>query len=110
MQISTRTRDGITVVALAGQLDSHTSLQAQKELDALLAGAGNRIAVDFTALDYISSAGLRVLLGMAKKLRSSGGALRTFGANATVREVFEISGLTAILPLSAGEEEALAAM
>jgi anti-anti-sigma factor len=110
MEISTRTRDGITVVALVGQLDSHSSPQAQQALDAVLAGSGNRLAVDFSSLDYISSAGLRVLLGVAKKLRASGGSLRTFGANNTVREVFDISGLSSILPVFAGEAEALEGM
>ena len=71
MEITTRTQDDVTIVALAGSLDSITSPEAQKTLDAILAGGGRKIAVDFTALDYISSAGLRVLLGAAKKLSST---------------------------------------
>lgn len=106
MEITTRTQDDVTIVALAGSLDSITSPEAQKTLDAILAGGGRKIAVDFTALDYISSAGLRVLLGAAKKLSSTGGALRTFGLNDTVREVFDISGFSKILAVFAGEAEA----
>ena len=71
MQISTRTSNDIHIVAIAGSLDSTTSPEAQKSLDAVLAGA-KKVALDFSQLDYISSAGLRVLLGAAKQLSRLG--------------------------------------
>jgi anti-sigma B factor antagonist len=108
MDISTRTSNDIHIVAITGSLDSTTSPEAQKALDAVLAGARN-VALDFSGLDYISSAGLRVLLGAAKRLRASGGSLRMFGLNQSVREVFEISGFSAILPVYPSEAEALSA-
>jgi len=107
MEISTRTRDDVTIVAITGNLDSLTSPDAQRELDAILAEGSDKIALDFTSLDYISSAGLRVLLGTAKHLRASGGALRTFGLNDSVREVFDISGFSSILAVYPGEDDAL---
>jgi len=109
MEISTRTTNDIHIVAIAGSLDSTTSPEAQKALDTILTGA-KKVAMDFTALDYISSAGLRVLLGAAKKLRASGGTLRMFGLNQSVREVFEISGFSSILSVYPSEAEALGAM
>ncbi|HUQ20683.1 MAG TPA: STAS domain-containing protein [Gemmatimonadaceae bacterium] len=109
MEISTRTSNDIHIVAIAGSLDSGSSPEAQKALDSVLAGA-KKVALDFSRLDYISSAGLRVLLGAAKKLRASGGALRMFGLNQSVREVFEISGFATILAVYPSESEALAAM
>lgn len=109
MQISTRTTNDIHIVAIAGNLDSTTSPEAQKKLDAVLAGA-RKVALDFSQLDYISSAGLRVLLGAAKRLRASGGTLGMFGLNQSVREVFEISGFSAILTVYPSEAEALGAM
>jgi stage II sporulation protein AA (anti-sigma F factor antagonist) len=109
MQISTRTSNDIHIVAISGSLDSATSPDAQKSLDTVLAGAKN-VVLDFSELDYISSAGLRVLLGAAKKLRASGGKLRMFGLNQSVREVFEISGFSAILSVYPSEAEALAAV
>lgn len=108
MQISTRTSNGIQIVAIAGNLDSTTSPEAQKALEAVVAGA-KMVALDFSELDYISSAGLRVLLGAAKQLRGSGGTLRMFGLNQSVREVFEISGFSAILAVYPSEAEALGA-
>ena len=109
MQISTRTSSDIHIVAIAGNLDSTTSPEAQKALDAVLAGA-RKVVLDFSELDYISSAGLRVLLGAAKQLRASGGTLRIFGLNQSVREVFEISGFSAILAVYPSEAEALGAL
>ena len=109
MQISTRTTNDIHIVGIAGSLDSNTSPEAQKSLDGVLASA-KKVALDFSQLDYISSAGLRVLLGAAKKLRASGGSLAMFGLNQSVREVFEISGFSTILSIYPSEAEALGAM
>ena len=109
MEISTRTSNDIHIVAIGGNLDSTTSPEAQKKLDAVVAGA-KKVVLDFSELDYISSAGLRVLLGAAKQLRASGGTLRMFGLNQSVREVFEISGFSAILAVYPSEAEALGAM
>lgn len=109
MDISTRTQNGVTLVVFAGSLDSNTSPQAQQTLDGMLAAGARKMVVDCTALDYISSAGLRVLLGTAKRLggTGAGGALRLFGLNETVREVFDISGFSAILAVFATEGDAL---
>jgi anti-anti-sigma factor len=109
MQISTRTTNDISIVAIAGSLDSSTSPEAQKSLTEVLTSA-KKVVLDFSALDYISSAGLRVLLGAAKQLRASGGTLGLFGLNPSVREVFEISGFSSILSVYPSEGEALGAM
>jgi anti-anti-sigma factor len=109
MQISTRTSNDIHIVGITGSLDSTTSPEAQKSLDSVVAGA-RKVALDFSGLDYISSAGLRVLLGAAKKLRGSGGTLGMFGLNQSVREVFDISGFSSILPIYQSEAEAIGAM
>jgi anti-anti-sigma factor len=112
MHITTRTQQGVSVVAVAGKLDSNTAPAAQRAFDEILLGGVRTVVVDCTALDYISSAGLRVLLGAAKRLSGGGGggALRLFGLNQTVREVFEISGFSAILTVCATEAEALEGM
>ena len=108
MDITTRTQNDVTIVAFVGSLDSKTSPQAQQALDGILAGGGRKLLIDFTALDYISSAGLRVLLGAAKRLSGAGSALRLFGLNESVREVFQISGFSTIFAVSATETDALA--
>ncbi len=111
MEITTRAHHDVTLVAVVGSLDSNTSPQAQQALDAILSGGARKVVVDLTALDYISSAGLRVLLGTVKRLGgragAGGGALRLFGLNETVREVFDISGFSTILAVFATEADAL---
>ena len=109
MQISTRTSNDIHIVAITGSLDSTTAPEAQKSLDAVVAGA-RKVALDFSQLDYISSAGLRILLGAAKQLRAKGGTLGMFGLNQSVREVFEISGFSSILSIYQSEAEAVGTM
>ena len=107
MDITTRTQNGVTLVVFAGSLDSNTSPKAQQALDGMLAAGARKMVVDCTALDYISSAGLRVLLATAKRLSGAGGALRLFGLNETVREVFDISGFSTILAVFGTEPDAL---
>jgi anti-sigma B factor antagonist len=107
VEISTRTQKDVTIVALTGNLDSNTAPQAQQAIDGILAGGAKKMVVDFSKLDYISSAGLRVLLGAAKKLSAAGGGLHLFGLNDTVREVFEISGFATILGVFGSEAEAV---
>ena len=114
MEITSRTQNGVTLVGFAGSLDSNTSPQAQQALDGILAAGARKMVIDCSALDYISSAGLRVLLGTAKRLSGAGAGtggggsgLRLFGLNETVREVFEISGFATILAVFVTEADAL---
>jgi anti-anti-sigma factor len=107
MQVTTRTAGDVTIVAISGSLDSNTAPEAKSALDAVGTSPARKVAVDFSTLDYVSSAGLRVLLGLAKQLNAKGGALRTFGLNPSVREVFEISGFATILKVFPTEADAL---
>jgi anti-sigma B factor antagonist len=107
VNISLREADGVTVVQVEGNLDTNTAPEAQERLDDLAAQGVAKVLVDFTDLDYISSAGLRVLLATAKKLRGTGGNLRLCGLNETVAEVFEISGFSTIFAVFPSEAEAL---
>jgi anti-sigma B factor antagonist len=87
---------GVTVVRFEGNLDTNTAPDAQE-----------MVLIDFEALDYISSAGLRVLLATAKKLRGSSGKLHMCSLNEMVTEVFEISGFSTIFSVFTTESEAL---
>lgn len=107
MQITEREEGAVTVVEFEGHLDTNTATEAQEHLDGLQDGGVQKILVSFEKLDYISSAGLRVLLVMAKRLGASGGSLRVCGLNETVSEVFEISGFNVILSVFGNEAEAL---
>ncbi len=107
MQISVKTTNEVKVLAFEGRLDSQTSPDAQQQLTRLIEEGETKILVNLEKLDYISSAGLRVLLVVAKQLKATDGELRICSLNEVVKEVFDISGFDMILPISASESEAL---
>ena len=107
MQISTEQGEGFTIIAFEGNLDTNTAPDAQAQLDGLIEGGATKLLVDFASLNYISSAGLRILLATTKKLNPVGGSLRLCGLNETVTEVFEISGFSTIFQVFNERSEAL---
>ncbi len=107
MEITVKTANGVKVLAFEGRLDTQTSTDAQMQLTQLIEGGETKILLNLEKLDYISSAGLRVLLAAAKQLKTTDGELRLCNLNEVVKEVFVISGFDMILPISASESEAL---
>ena len=107
MNISIEDRDDATVIRFAGNLDTSTAPAAEQRFNDLIEGGKRKLLVDFGPLDYISSAGLRVLLVTAKKLGAGGGKLRLCGLNDFVREVFDASGFSRILQVFDQKEDAL---
>lgn len=82
-------------VALAGRLDTTTAPQLEAELKTALTSV-NSLVMNFAELEYISSAGLRVLLS-AQKVMNKQGKMVIRNANETILEVFEVTGFTDIL-------------
>ena len=107
MNITTTVVESVTVVRLEGNLDTNTSELAQGTFNELIDGGAQKVVVNFTDVEFVSSAGLRVLLATAKRLGGPGGNLRISNLNDTVNEVFEISGFTTILSVFPTEEAAL---
>lgn len=99
--VQTIEEGGVVVLALSGQLDSRTAPALEAETAKALAKDCHALLFDLTALDFVASAGLRVVIMVGKRLASDGGAIALCGLNASVREVFDIAGfssLFAILP------------
>lgn len=84
-------------IALNGRLDTTTAPRLEKELKAEVGGVTSLI-LDFSELEYISSAGLRVLL-CAQKIMNKQGKMLVRGSNETILEVFEVTGFSDILSL-----------
>jgi len=89
--------DGVIKFALEGRLDTVTSPDFEAEIKASLEDAKN-LVLDFEKLDYISSAGLRVLLA-AQKIIGGGGQMKLINVNETIMEIFEVTGFTDILTI-----------
>lgn len=90
MQISKNTADGVLHVSIAGKIDTLTAPALDRDLQADCEAA-QAMVLDFNQVDYISSAGLRILLRLHKRMAPKGG-MRIIHANETVREVFSITG------------------
>jgi anti-anti-sigma factor len=99
----------VTIVRLAGRFDSSAAPTAEESFTRLLGAGPPRLALDLSRLDYISSAGLRVLLVVAKKVQQAKGKLVLFGLLSNVREVFAVSGFDRILAIEADAAAAVAA-
>ena len=89
--------DGVIIFALEGRLDTVTSPDFEAEIKASLEDAKN-LVLDFEKLDYISSAGLRVLLA-AQKIIGGEGQMKLINVNETIMEIFEVTGFTDILTI-----------
>ena len=100
MEIAQVEMGGALVVAPVGRVDSTTSETLERALAAALDGGTRRLVVDFTGVTYISSVGLRVLLVVAKRMRTERGVLVLCGLGDAVRQVFDLAGF---LPLFAVE-------
>jgi anti-sigma B factor antagonist len=107
MEVTSTQQDGITVLALKGRLDSNTSDEFEKKLLGMVQRGDNRFILDFKELDYISSAGLRVLLKAAKELKRTNGQFSLCSIKDYIREIFEMSGFVSFLPIHATLEESL---
>ena len=94
----TKTLDQLTLtIALAGRLDTSTAPALEAELSTSLTNVAS-LVLDFEKLDYISSAGLRVLLG-AQKTMSKQGSMKVIHVNPDIMEVFEITGFCDVLTI-----------
>ncbi|MHC4211483.1 MAG: STAS domain-containing protein [Planctomycetota bacterium] len=108
MKIDTHDKEDVKVVRVEGKLDTNTTPEAESCLTQIMDQGAQKILIDFENLDFVSSAGLRVLLATAKKLGTKGGALRVCGLNETVRDIFDISGFSTLLRVFDNEQDALA--
>jgi len=84
-------------VVLTGRLDTITAPELEKELKASLDGV-SALTIDMAALEYISSAGLRVLLS-AQKIMNKQGEMKVVHVNETIMEIFEVTGFSDILTI-----------
>ena len=107
MEIVEREEGEVCVLGFVGRLDTNTTPDAEARISSLLDAGTNKLLISFEKIDYVSSAGLRLLLATAKRMKGSAGDLRICCLNATVQEVFDISGFASILSVSATEREAL---
>jgi anti-sigma B factor antagonist len=96
MDIDKKLNDGVMTLAVSGRLDTNTSpeLEAEVKTDGI-----KEVIFDFAGLEYISSAGLRVLMGAQKAMMANGGKVKILNPNAMVKGVFDMTGLSGIFEI-----------
>lgn len=97
MEITFKHEDNL-IVALDGRLDTQTSVELDKKIKEEEIKE-DLVILDFTKLEYISSAGLRVLLAIKKMLEANGKKLEIHNINAIVKEVFNVTGFKNVLTI-----------
>ena len=89
-------QDEVTLI-VSGRLETQTAPELENELDAVLPGL-KELTFDMTNLEYVSSAGLRVIL-KAQKAMNTQGSMKLTGVNDSIMEVFDITGFLDILTI-----------
>ena len=98
MTITKKQESNVLTLALEGRLDTVTAPELEAEIKKSLENI-DPLTLDFSKLEYISSAGLRVLLSAHKAMSSKGG-MKVINANEIVREVFDVTGFSDILNIA----------
>ena len=96
MKTTIQEQDGNVVAILEGSLDTAAAAETEKAMDPLNDVEGKDIIIDCTDLEYISSAGLRIFLGILQNVEERGVHVYIKGVNAAVNDIFTITGFSNI--------------
>jgi anti-anti-sigma factor len=107
MEISQNEEKGIVTIAIKGRLDADSSAEAESVVKDALGGETNRLLFNLGELEYLSSAGLRVLLSAAKEMRRRDGKIVLCALNEFVKEIFEVSGFQSLIPITDSVESGI---
>lgn len=107
MEILDSKENDMDVFKLIGRLDSNTSPDLEKKIFNAIENGSVNMILDFENLDYISSAGLRVILKATKDLKRSDGMVVLCSMQDYVKEVFEIAGFDSFLPIASNMDDAM---
>ena len=108
LRLSSKRRDGFVIVAVGGELDVVTSRQFDEYLTQAQ-GEDDRVILDLSAVDFMDTGSLAVIVGHWKQLTAAGGTLVLAGARYRYTKTLWITGLADRLPLYDSVDEALAA-
>lgn len=98
MEITVSANENTATFAVAGSIDTNTAPQLETAVSAALETSAN-IVFDLAELEYISSAGLRVVLATQKAIAKTGGSFVLRNMQPAVKEVFDITGLSGVLTI-----------
>jgi anti-anti-sigma factor len=100
-------KENALILRLEGRLDATTSIQLENILNSTTAEGSVKLYLDFSGVEYLSSAGMRVLLSMTKRLKGMDGCLKLFAIHDDVMEIIRLAGFETILEIYNDESHAL---
>ncbi|HEU18748.1 MAG TPA: anti-sigma factor antagonist [Deltaproteobacteria bacterium] len=107
MEINTRKERDVTIVSVTGRMGEVTAPAFEEKMRKYIADEKIKFIVDFKELEYISSAGLRSILAIAKMLKDKNGTMVLSSLTGAVKEVFEITQFVSIFTIYDNTEDAL---
>jgi len=99
MQITHRKEGQVDIFCLEGRFDAHCAGKVEEELNSAISKEARKLLIDLEGCEYISSAGLRVLLATAKKIKKEEGRIKLCSLQPYVKEVFDVAGFTQIFKI-----------
>ena len=100
--------EGAVIIRCEGRLDAMSSPQLENTMNSIIDDKHNKVLIDFSKIEYLSSAGMRLLLSVTKRLKTAGGQLSLFGIHDDVMEIIRMAGFDHILNIFPDESQALA--
>jgi anti-sigma B factor antagonist len=106
VQLKVTDQSDCRIVSVVGRIDTQTSPDFQTRMNELVSGGSSKIVLDCSDLEYVSSAGLRVILMAAKAAKAAGGDLKCCSMQDMVKKVFDISGFSVMIPICESVQDA----
>jgi len=106
MDVRFKEEKGYSVAAVQGRLDTMTVWDFEQKMSGLVKEHPGNLVLDLSGLEYISSAGLRSLLALSKKVKAAGASMALCGLSGLPKEVFLVSGFDIVFPLHESVEDA----
>ena len=107
MLVTKEEKNSALILRLEGRLDATTSIQLENVLNDAIGNKQTQLVIDFSGIEYLSSAGMRVLLSMTKRLKGMDGSFKLFAIHDDVMEIIRLAGFETILQIYPDEEKAL---
>lgn len=107
MQIATQEQGAVSIVAVAGRVDSATAPELENTLKRLVEAEKTQIVLDLLGVEYMSSAGLRAMVSTLKAVKRVNGDLRVANPSSRVDEVLRLAGLSSIFAIYPSREAAI---
>ncbi|MBS3904096.1 MAG: STAS domain-containing protein [Simkania sp.] len=110
MNLVLEEKNGHAILRLEGRVDATSAPLLEEKIDELTHKGNTKLLIDFTQVEYLSSAGIRFLLAATKRYKSSGGMLVISSVGDDVMEIIKMAGFEKILRIFSNEEKALKAL